>query len=48
MSVRATSQPMGAATAQQMKADDVAMMKVVISGSRKSGLAEQRDEILPA
>src|SRR5476649_1430060 len=33
-SVRATSQPIGAATAQQMIADEVAMVKVVISGSR--------------
>ena len=32
-SVRATSQLIGAATAQQRTADEVAMMKVVISGS---------------
>src|SRR6187551_2993190 len=35
MSVRATSQPIGAATAQQMIADDVARITVVTSGSRK-------------
>src|SRR4051812_36741418 len=35
-SVRATSQPIGAATAQQIAADDVAMMKVEINGSRKA------------
>ena len=34
MSVRATNQPMGAATAQQMIAEDVARAKVVSSGSR--------------
>src|ERR1044071_3236862 len=32
-SVRATSHPIGAATAQQIVADDVARMNVVISGS---------------
>src|SRR5260221_6340918 len=32
-SVRATSHPIGAATAQQIKADEVARVKVVISGS---------------
>ena len=32
-SVRATSQPIGAATAQQMTADETARMKVVTSGS---------------
>src|SRR5215471_8365825 len=37
MSVRATSQPMGAANAQQARADVVAMMMVVNSGSRKVG-----------
>ena len=37
MSVRATSQPIGAATAQQMTADEVARITVVISGSRKVG-----------
>ena len=36
MSVRATSQPIGAATAQQISADRVASAKVVSSGSRKS------------
>ena len=38
MSVRDTSHPIGAATAQQIAAEDVAMMAVVSSGSRKSGL----------
>src|ERR1700688_223387 len=38
MSVRATSQPMGAATRQQITLEEVAMMSVVISGSRKIGL----------
>src|ERR1700736_419975 len=42
MSVRATSQPIGAATAQQMTADDVAMIAVVISGSRKLGSVNRR------
>ena len=37
MSVRAISQPMGAAARQQMMLDDVAMMSVVISGSTKTG-----------
>ena len=37
MSVRATSQPIGAATAQQMIADEVARMTVVMSGSVKVG-----------
>ena len=44
-SVRATSQPIGAATAQQMTADDVARMKVVTSGSIERGLGEQPIEI---
>ena len=34
MSVRATSQPIGAATAQQMIAEDVASSNVVINGSK--------------
>ena len=34
MSVRDTSQPIGAATAQQMTADRMASAKVVSSGSR--------------
>ncbi len=38
MSVRATSQPIGAATRQQMMLDEVAMITVVTSGSRKTGL----------
>src|SRR4249919_1076288 len=37
MSVRATSQPIGAATAQQMTADEVARITVVQSGSEKVG-----------
>src|SRR3954463_11812847 len=37
MSVRDTSQPIGAATRQQMIADVVAMIAVVSNGSRKSG-----------
>ena len=37
MSVRATSQPIGAATAQQMIADEVARITVVRSGSVKVG-----------
>ena len=37
MSVRDTSQPIGAATTQQIAADVVAMIAVVNSGSRKSG-----------
>src|ERR1700686_120075 len=41
MSVRDTSHPIGAATMQQMKADVVAMIAVVNSGSRKSGLVNR-------
>ena len=37
MSVRATSQPMGAANAQQMMLELVARISVVISGSTKTG-----------
>ena len=37
MSVRATSHPIGAATTQQMMAELVARMTVVMSGSRKVG-----------
>ena len=37
MSVRATSQPIGAATTQQMTADEVARITVVMSGSVKVG-----------
>src|SRR4051794_34050201 len=37
MSVRDTSQPIGAATMQQISADEVAMTAVVSNGSRKSG-----------
>src|ERR1700754_3044774 len=38
MSVRDTSQPIGAATRQQITAEVVAMIAVVSKGSRKSGL----------
>src|SRR5664279_6312153 len=41
-SVRATSQPIGAATAQQITADEVAMMKVVISGSKNDDSLNSR------
>src|SRR3981189_2381315 len=41
MSVRDTSQPMGAATMQQINAEVVAMIAVVSSGSRKSGLVNR-------
>ena len=37
MSVRATSQPIGAAMTQHARLDETAMMKVVISGSTNSG-----------
>ena len=37
MSVRATSQPMGAANAQQMMLELVARISVVVSGSTKTG-----------
>src|SRR5271156_3963411 len=37
MSVRDTSQPIGAATTQQIIAEVVAMIAVVSNGSRKSG-----------
>jgi hypothetical protein len=37
MSVRATSQPIGAATRQQIAAELTAMIRVVSSGSRKVG-----------
>ena len=37
MSVRDTSQPIGAATTQQITAEVMAMIAVVSSGSRKSG-----------
>ena len=37
MSVRATIQPMGAATRQQTRLTEVAMTSVVISGSTKTG-----------
>ena len=37
MSVRATSQPIGAATTQQIRLELVARISVVISGSTKAG-----------
>ncbi len=37
MSVRATSQPIGAATAQQITLTDTEMIRVVTSGSKKLG-----------
>src|ERR1041384_3783488 len=37
MSVRATSQPIGAATAQQITLTEIAMVSVVTSGSKKLG-----------
>src|SRR6185503_20791207 len=43
-SVRATTQPIGAATAQQIAEDDTATMRVVISGSRKSGSENRRSK----
>src|SRR5438477_4218102 len=45
MSVRATSHPIGAATAQQMIADEVARMTVVISGSRNVGSVTRRTKL---
>src|SRR5690242_6494187 len=41
-SVRATSQPIGAATAQQIIADEVARTKVVISGSMNEDSVNSR------
>src|SRR5215469_4081876 len=46
MSVRATSQPIGAAARQQNKEDDVAMMTVVISGSVKTELVNNSTKLL--
>ena len=40
MSVRATSQPIGAATVQHATLEHTAMITVVISGSRNSGSAK--------
>ena len=37
ISVRATSHPIGAATAQQMIPDEIASVSVVISGSMNAG-----------
>ncbi len=45
MSVRATSQPIGAATTQQMTADEVARMTVVISGLEEGRIGEERREV---
>ena len=42
MSVRATSQPIGAATKQQIALAELAMMTVVISGSTKVGSLARR------
>src|SRR3954470_15343749 len=42
MSVRATSQPIGAAKAQQITLDDTAMITVVISGSTNVGSVNRR------
>ena len=42
MSVRATSQPIGAATTQQATADNVASSNVVISGSKKAASTTSR------
>src|SRR5664279_721345 len=41
-SVRATSQPIGAATVQQITAEDVAMMKVVTNGSKNDDSVNSR------
>src|SRR5258707_8134166 len=46
MSVRATSQPIGAATAQQMTEDDVARITVVTSGSMKVGSVTSLTKLL--
>src|SRR5215212_11202999 len=45
MSVRATSHPIGAATTQQMIADDVARMTVVISGWTNVGSVTRRRKL---
>src|SRR5438552_6153470 len=45
MSVRATSQPIGAATVQQTTLDVVAMITVVISGSTKVGSVARRPNV---
>src|SRR5436853_7808261 len=45
MSVRATSHPIGAATAQQMIADEVARMTVVTSGFRNVGSVTRRRKL---
>ena len=41
-SVRATSQPMGAATAQQMIEEETATVKVTMSGSTKAASVKSR------
>src|SRR3954465_15801272 len=41
-SVRATSQPIGAATAQQMMDEQTATVKVVINGSKKAASLNSR------
>ncbi len=44
-SVRATSQPIGAATAQQISAEDVARIAVVISGSTNADSENSRTKL---
>src|SRR5690349_5920285 len=44
-SVRATSQPIGAATAQQTAEEHTATMNVVISGSMKAGSLNNRRKL---
>src|SRR5438105_6160901 len=46
MSVRATSQPMGAATAQQITLEEIAMISVVISGSMNTGSVNSVTKLL--
>ena len=45
MSVRATIQPSGAATRQQMRLTEMAMVSVVSSGSTKAGSVNERAEV---
>src|SRR6266705_6833379 len=45
MSVRATSQPIGAATAQHRNADVTARIRVVTSGSRNTGSVTRRAKL---
>ena len=46
MSVRATSQPIGAATAQQMIADEVARITVVIERIDEGRIGDELGEIV--